>query len=187
MKTLRNLLLVSLLFVGFLPTPAAAYLECGSTAPDFEATGLDGNDVHLSDFKGQVIVLKLGTTWCPDCIGQIGDILAAGEFLKENNVVVVDVFIQENRRSVSNYVQSKQFAMHFVPLLDDGRAHRAYQVYLIPRLVIIDRDFRIAHDGLRLSAETLREKIAPLVTPAASRDSARQSEKIPPVPDKTKF
>ncbi len=176
MKRLRNLFLVSLLFVGFLPAPATAYLECGSTAPDFEAVGLDGTDVHLSDFKGKVIVLKLGTTWCPDCIGQTGDILAAGEFLKENDIVVVDVFIQENRRSVSNYLHGKQFAMRFVPLLDDGQAHRAYQVYLIPRLVIIDRDFKIAHDGLRLSAEILREKITPLVAPAANRESAPQSE-----------
>jgi peroxiredoxin len=177
MKKLKNLLLVSLLFAGFLPAPAAAYLERGSTAPDFEASGLDGNDVHLSDFKGKVIVLKLGTTWCPDCIRQTGDLLAAGEFLKQNDVVVVDVFIQENRRSVSNYLKGKQFAMRFVPLVDGGQAHSAYQVYLIPRVVIIDRDFKIAHDGLRLPAETLRKKIAPLVAPAASGESALQAEK----------
>ncbi len=187
MKALRNLFLVSLLFVGFLPAPAAAYLECGSAAPDFEATGLDGTDVHLSDFKGQVIILKLGTTWCPDCIGQTGDILAAGEFLKKNNVVVVDVFIQENRRSVSSYLQGKQFAMRFIPLLDSGQAHRAYQVYLIPRLVIIDRDFRIAHDGLRLSAGALQEKIAPLVAPAATGENTQQQENTPAAPDQTKF
>jgi thiol-disulfide isomerase/thioredoxin len=170
MKVLRNLFLVALLFACFLPAPAAAYLECGSTAPDFQAAGLDGNDVHLSDFKGKVIVVKLGTTWCPDCIRQTGDLLAAGEFLKENDVVVVDVFIQENQRSVSNYLKNKQFAMRFVPLLDDGQAHQAYQVYLIPRLVIIDRDFRIAHDGLRLGADKLRNLIAPLaMSPEQSR------------------
>jgi thiol-disulfide isomerase/thioredoxin len=170
MKTLRNLLLVSLLFAGFLPAPAAAYLERGSKAPDFEAAGLDGDDVRLSDFKGKVIVLKLGTTWCPDCIAQTGDILTAGEFLKENDVVVVDVFIQENRRSVSNYLKGKKFAMRFVPLLDDGQAHRAYQVYLIPRLVIIDQNFRIVYDGLRLNADKLRNLVAPLaVSPEQNR------------------
>jgi len=166
MKALWKPLLVAAFLLGFLPHPAAAYMEKGSIAPDFEATGLDGKDVHLSDFKGKVIILQLGTTWCPDCVGMTKDLLAAGEYLKENDVVVVDVFIQETAKTVSSYLKGKDFVMPFFPLLDKGKAHRAYQVYLIPRLVIIDRDFKIAHDGLRLSAEDFRGKITPLVLPA---------------------
>jgi peroxiredoxin len=181
MKALM-MVLAAAFFLGLMPSPAAAYLEPGTVAPDFEATGLDGKEIHLSDFKGQVIVLKLGTTWCPDCAGQTNDLLADGQFLKDNDVVVVDVFIQETSKTVSKYLKGKEFAMRFVPLLDNGRAHQAYQVYLIPRLVIIDRNFRIAHDGLRLSTEELRKEITPLARPAPTDKITQQPENTAPCP-----
>ena len=151
-----------LVFLVFSAATAMAYLEAGSKAPDFEVTDLQGKKVSLSDYKGRVIVLKIGTTWCPDCISQTEDLIANGQFLKERDVVVVDVFVQETQNTVSSYLKGKEFKMSFVPLLDNGQVHRAYQVYLIPRLVIIDSAFRIVHDGLRMSGEDLQKKIAPL-------------------------
>jgi thiol-disulfide isomerase/thioredoxin len=182
MKALWKPLLVAALLLGFMPYPAAAYLEKGTIAPDFEATGLDGKDVHLSDFKGKVIILKLGTTWCPDCVGMTKDLLAAGEYLKENDVVVVDVFIQETAKTVSSYLKGKDFLMPFFPLLDKGKAHRAYQVYLIPRLVIIDQDFKIVHDGLRLAPKDLKEKTASLVRPETTDKIMQKPENTAPCP-----
>ena len=160
-----SLLFTALLLLCFAGT-SLAYLQVGSEAPDFELVDLEGNKVRLSDFKGQVIILKLGTTWCPDCVGQTADLMKMGPFLKEHDAVLVDVFIQESRSSVRKYFKGKEFAMPVVALLDDGQAHRAYQVYLIPRLVIIDQQFRIVHDGLRLSAEAMQDKIAELEPPS---------------------
>ncbi len=162
-----------------LSVPASAYLQPGSEAPDFAIAGLDGKKVRLSDFKGQIIVLQLGTTWCPDCVGQSADLMKIGPFLSDHGVVLVDVFIQEGRRSVGNFLRDKKFAMQMVPLLDDGQAHRAYQVYLIPRLLIIDQQFRIVHDGLRLGGDALQEKIAALQPPQKA-EPASPPEKNPP-------
>ena len=156
----------SLLLLLCFAAPGLAYLQPGSEAPDFKLTDLDGEKVRLSDFKGKIIVLKLGTTWCPDCVGQTNDLMKIGPFLND---------------SVSKYFKGKEFAMPVVPLLDDGQAHRAYQVYLIPRLVIIDQQFRIVHDGLRLKAEALQEKIAALVKPV-QQEAAGPAEKSQPCP-----
>lgn len=161
MKKIGLLVLSALLLLGFAGQ-SLAYLQVGSEAPDFKLSDIEGNKVRLSDFKGQIIILQLGTTWCPDCVAQSADLLKIGPLLKEQGVVLVDVFIQENRKSVSKFLKGKDFVMQMVPLLDDGQAHRAYQVYLIPRLVIIDQQFRIVHDGLRLKAEEVQEKIAAL-------------------------
>lgn len=183
MKKIGLLLLSALLLLGFAGQ-SMAYLQVGSEAPDFKLSDLDGNKVKLSDFKGQIIILQLGTTWCPDCVGQSADLLKMGPLLKEQGVVMVDVFIQENRRSVSKFLKDKDFVMPMVPLLDDGQAHRAYQVYLIPRLVIIDQQFRIAHDGLRLKAADVQEKIAAL-QPKVEEASAPAEGAMPcPTPQK---
>ena len=169
MKQFLKPFLFSLVFLVFSAATSMAYLEAGSMAPDFEVTDLQGKKVSLSDCKGRVIVLKIGTTWCPDCISQTEDLIADGQFLKESDVVVVDVFVQETQNTVSSYLKGKEFKMPFIPLLDNGQAHRAYQVYLIPRLVIIDSAFRIVHDGLRLSSADLRNKLAPLTRAVGSR------------------
>lgn len=180
MKKIGLLLLSTLLLLCFAGQ-ALAYLEVGGEAPDFKLSDLEGNKVRLSDFKGQIIILQLGTTWCPDCVGQSADLLKIGSDLNDQGVVLVDVFIQENRRSVSKFLKGKDFVMPMVPLLDDGEAHRAYQVYLIPRLVIIDQQFRIVHDGLRLKPEVVQEKIASLQPPPAA-EVAAPAESIVPCP-----
>jgi peroxiredoxin len=180
MKKAGLLLLCTMLLLCFAGH-ALAYLQVGSEAPDFKLADLEGNKVRLSDFKGQIIILQLGTTWCPDCVGQSADLLKIGPILKDQGVVLVDVFIQENQRSVSKFLKGKDFVMPMVPLLDDGQAHRAYQVYLIPRLVIIDQQFRIVHDGLRLKAEAVQEKVAALQPPVAE-EALAPAEDITPCP-----
>ncbi|MEZ4485051.1 MAG: TlpA disulfide reductase family protein [Syntrophotaleaceae bacterium] len=180
MKKYYLLPLCLLLLLCFV-VPASAYLEVGNEAPDFELAGLDGKKVRLSDFKGQIIVLQLGTTWCPDCVGQSADLMQIGPFLKDQGVVLVDVFIQESSSSVSQFLQDKNFTVQMVPLLDDGQAHRAYQVYLIPRLLIIDQQFRIVHDGLRLKAEEVKSIVTALQLPEKPvlDDSAAENTDCP--------
>lgn len=61
----RILLLASMLAVCALgaSTPAAARLHVGDVSPDFRGTDLDGNSIHLFDYRGQVVVLfVLGST-----------------------------------------------------------------------------------------------------------------------------
>lgn len=39
----------------------------GEPAPDVELTLMDGAKVHLSDLRGQVVVLNFWATWCVPC------------------------------------------------------------------------------------------------------------------------
>lgn len=41
-------------------------LQSANPAPDFTLTGADGQPVSLSGFRGQVVVLYFGYTFCPD-------------------------------------------------------------------------------------------------------------------------
>lgn len=136
-----------LLFLLSVPAVALA-VEVGQPAPAFTAKTLDDQSVSLADFKGKVVLLKLATTWCPSC-GQLSRELAAiGDFLKEKDVVLVEVFLQDSPEMIGSYLKGKSFPMsHRVLIDDDMQAYRGYNIYLIPRLLVVDREQKVRYDN----------------------------------------
>ena len=138
MKFHKRTFIILLLIVSCLAPAAAVALETGTQAPGFKLKSLQGKDVSLADFKGRLVLLKLATTWCPTCKQLSAEIEKIGEFLKEKNVVVLDVFVQDSPEMIKKYLGDAEPPMSFYALLDDGQVYDAYNVYLIPRLLLID-------------------------------------------------
>lgn len=153
-KIILNLLVLLLICAG-----TALAIEVGSTPPDFKLPTIEGKDVKLSDYQGRIILLKLATTWCPTCKQQSQEIAEAGKILAENDVVVIEVFLQDSEEMIREALAGQTFAMDHVALLDDGDARRAYAVYMIPRLLIIDRDFKVRRDGSLMTARDLIREV----------------------------
>jgi peroxiredoxin len=155
-----------LLWIGLLLAPmAAAALEPGDSAPDFRLKDLDGKEYALSDFKGRIVLLKLATTWCPTCKQLTSQIEEVGAFLKEQNAVFLNVFVQDTPSMVRKSLKGRDFLVEAHPLLDDGQAHRAYTVYLIPRLLIIDPQMKVYYDsaGRDVTAAMIKKRVGKLV------------------------
>ncbi|BCA81117.1 peroxiredoxin family protein [Desulfuromonas sp. AOP6] len=150
---------IPLLFLLLFAPALAAALEVGAAAPDFKLKNLDGKEVRLSDYKGQFIILKLATTWCPTCKQQMQEFNDVRDFLKENNVQIVDVYVQDSPDMVKKHAGTLAEKISYMPLIDDGSALKAYNVYLIPRVLIIDPDMKVQRDGSLITAYDLRLKI----------------------------
>ncbi len=157
-KKIRSLVLLALAAL-FLSAGSALALEVGDTPPDFTLPTLDGTKVTLSDYKGRIILLKLATTWCPTCKQQTETFLANDKLLQDKDVVVLEVFVQDSEKMVRDYLKDKTFNMTFAALMDDGQVYRGYNVYLIPRVLLIDRDFKVLRDGGQLFGDDLRRLI----------------------------
>lgn len=159
----KRVLLPALVFLGLLALPALSLaLETGKAPPDFKLKTLDGKDVRLSDYRGRVIVLKLATTWCPTCKQQTGEILSAGPFLKERNVQIIEVFLQDTPEMVREFLKGKPESLPILPLIDDGQVYKKFNVYLIPRVLVIGPDFVLRRDGSAISAADLKAQIEAL-------------------------
>ncbi|OGR33564.1 MAG: hypothetical protein A2005_05665 [Desulfuromonadales bacterium GWC2_61_20] len=149
-------LLICQLFTLLLTLPlSVSALENGAVAPDFALPNLDGKIVRLADFKGQIVLLKLATTWCPSCQEQTRELKLAEGDLQGKDVVLVEVFLQESAAAVNSYLAGRKLSLPAVALLDDDRVRHKYNVYTIPRLLILDRELRVVRDGGVLSAAEL--------------------------------
>ena len=161
LKSFKLLLCVLLLILFCLAPITALAVATGEPAPDFKLQAMTGEDVSLSDFKGRLVLLKLATTWCPTCKQLSAEIEKIGDFLKEQDVVVLEVFVQDSEKTIKKYLGDHQPPMTFHALLDDGQAYKAYNVYLIPRFLLIDEEQVVRFDssGRNVMADDIRTMV----------------------------
>ncbi len=161
LKSIKLLLCVLLLILFCLAPITALAVATGEPAPDFKLQAMTGEDVSLSDFKGRLVLLKLATTWCPTCKLLSAEIKKIGDFLKEQDVVVLEVFVQDSEKTIKKYLGDHKPPMTFHALLDDGQAYEAYNVYLIPRFLLIDKEQVVRFDssGRTMMANDIRTMV----------------------------
>lgn len=161
LRSFKLLLCVLLLILFCLAPITALAVAKGEAAPDFKLQDMTGEDVSLSDFKGRLVLLKLATTWCPTCKQMSAEIEKIGDFLKEQDVVVLEVFVQDSEKTIKKYLGDHKPPMTFHALLDDGQAYEAYNVYLIPRFLLIDEEQVVRFDssGRNVMANDIRTMV----------------------------
>ena len=158
-----RLFVILLLLV--VPLGAGA-IEVGKPAPGFKLKALDGEKVSLADYRGKVVLLKLATTWCPTCTQLTKELTAIGDFLKEHDTVLIEVFIQDTEEMVARYLEGKSYPMVHKVLLDDRQVYKAYSIYLIPRFLVLDREHRVSFDNGATAAIPPAEELKQLVEAA---------------------
>ena len=165
MNRLRSLLPVLLLLL--LPAIAGA-VEIGKPAPVFTLQAPDGQSVSLADFKGKVVLLKLATTWCPSCSQLSKELDALGEFLKAQDVVLIEVFLQDTPEMVERYLAGKNFPMVHKVLIDDMQVYKGYGIYTIPRFLVVDKEQKVRYDNGNAATILPAEEIKKLVEAAGT-------------------
>ena len=173
MKLFKHVFIILFFVVSCLAPAAAVATETGIVAPDFKLMSIKGQDVSLSEFKGRLVLLKLGTTWCPTCKQLSAEITKIGEFLQEQDAVVLDVFVQDSQEMVENYLGDTDPPMTFHALLDEGQVYAAYNVYVIPRLLVIDGEQIVRFDsaGSILEADEIVAMVKDFNRPVAGETS----------------
>jgi peroxiredoxin len=91
----------------------------GASAPDFTLPALDGSTVHLSDYKGKVVLIDFWSTTCDPCLAAMPHLVDLYKKQKEKGFVVLAISLDgpESRAAVSSVVHDKE--MIFPVLLDE--------------------------------------------------------------------
>ena len=73
------------------------------------------------------------------------------------------MFVQDSESMVKKYVKGLAEDFPYMPLIDDSTALRAYNVYLIPRVLLIDPDFKVRRDGSLMPAKELKATLTEMI------------------------
>ncbi len=138
--------------------------EIGNLAPDFTLTGLDGQEVSLSDFRGRPVLINFWASWCGPCRLEMPFLQAVHEKWAGKGLVVLGVNIQEDRVIVEKFVEST--GLTFPILLSPGsRVPLSYNVRGIPATFLIDADgvIRDIKIGAFLGVREIESKLGKII------------------------
>lgn len=145
-------------FIFCFTTPLFA-LATNSTAPNFTLANLAGVRVSLRDYQGKMVILKLGTTWCPGCRDQSRELQKIDGFIKEAGIIVIEVFLDDPMDDVKSYQEQHVMRSTVVTLLGDEKLIRDYRVHGIPRLIILSAQQKILTDSNGMMAPQIKAQI----------------------------
>ena len=161
----KTKVIIALLLLTLLSVPATVFaLKKGETFPALSGTTLEGQEFSINSLKGQPILLKVGTTWCPTCIQQSQEINKLRGFLTKNNIKYIEVFVQESKSKVQKFLDRNGHQRPDVVILDQGAIAKDLSIYQIPRLIFINKNFTVYRDGAPLRSNALQHELLEMLT-----------------------
>ncbi|MFO7765830.1 MAG: TlpA disulfide reductase family protein [Pelovirga sp.] len=133
-------LFLLLLLFGCQGESARPSVTVGEAAPDFTLVNMDGEEVSLSDYRGQVVILNFWATWCPPCREEKPTMERLYQKYQDEGLVFLAINVEaDGHQVVSQYLLNNSYTL---PILLDAKAEvqGLYGVFRYPESFIIDRN-----------------------------------------------
>lgn len=140
-----------------------APIEVDQPAPELTLFDLDGKEVSLTDFIGEVVLLNNWATWCPPCRGEMPEFQAYYQKYQDKGFQILAVEAGESEEEVRRFVEEQ--GLEFIVLLDpENKSLITFQHSSLPNTFVIDRQghLRLAWLG-SINMPTLERYVTPLL------------------------
>ncbi len=142
--------LLGLMFSVVAATSLAASDLTGKAAPDFALKSSTGENLRLSEFRGDVVMINFWATWCGPCRQEMPLLDELYQRYERVGFSLLGVNIDDDSRKAMTMISD--LGVNFPVLFDSAKeVSKLYQVNAMPVTVIVDRDgtVRYVHQGYK--------------------------------------
>jgi len=149
MKGLKTILPGIILAIFAASSLASSTLE-GQSAPDFVLKSSAGDNLRLSEYRGDVVMINFWATWCGPCRQEMPLLDELYTRYERVGFNLLGVNIDDDSRRAMQMIE--ELGVNF-PVLFDSRKEvsKLYEVEAMPVTVLVDRegDVRYVHHGYK--------------------------------------
>jgi len=146
---IKSLALGMLVFAFAATSLASSGLE-GRAAPDFALKSSNGENLRLSEYRGDVVMINFWATWCGPCRQEMPLLDELYSRYQRVGFNLLGVNIDDDSRRAMQMIE--ELGVTF-PVLFDARKEvsKLYEVEAMPVTVLVDRngDVRYVHHGYK--------------------------------------
>ena len=122
----------------------------GAPAPSFTLAARGGQNVSLTQYKGQVVMLNFWASWCGPCRQEMPLLESIYRKYNKMGFTMIGVNVEPDSNAANDWL--KATPVSFPILYDrDSKVSKLYDVAGMPSTVIIDRSgkLRVLHRGYK--------------------------------------
>jgi len=130
-----------------------------SSAPDFTLKSNTGENIRLSEYRGEVVLINFWASWCGPCRQEMPVLDELQSKYKALGFTVLGVNVEEDSSKAKKML--RDLPVSFPVLFDnDSVVSRQYDVIAMPSTVLVDRDgnMRYLHKGYKSGLETVYQQ-----------------------------
>ena len=124
--------------------PAAFAVSLQESAPDFTLKSLDGGNLRLDEYRGQVVLINFWASWCGPCRQEMPLLDRLHQRYEDTGFAVLGVNVEGEVAPAQEIVDKTNVS--FPVLIDEGQlVSELYKLEAMPSTVVVDRDGRIRY------------------------------------------
>jgi thiol-disulfide isomerase/thioredoxin len=117
---------------------------------DLKFTAFDGREVDLSKLRGKIVLLDFWATWCPPCVAETPNVVAAYTKYHDKGFEIVGISLDQSKGALQKYVADNKmpWPQYFDGKGWDSAVGTRFGIDSIPAMWLIGKDGVIAtQDG----------------------------------------
>ena len=137
-------LLLGTFFTVFAATSLASSGMIGKQAPDFALKSSTGQNLRLSEYRGEVVMINFWATWCGPCRQEMPLLDDLYNRYERVGFQLLGVNIDDDSNRAM--AMMRELGVNFPVLFDASKdVSKLYEVNAMPVTVILDREGNVRH------------------------------------------
>jgi cytochrome c biogenesis protein CcmG, thiol:disulfide interchange protein DsbE len=154
---------VILFSLGNHPNQSVSPFQIGAPLGEFSLNDINGKTIHLSDYKGQLVLINAWATWCPPCRAEMPLLDAYYQAHREQGLVILAVNSGDSQEQTAAFARAS--SLSFPVLVDPGSVTvHGIGINNLPTSILVGKDgaVKAVHIGM-FTEDSLEAEITPLL------------------------